>query len=181
VTYGLVTGLVKEPADLTIVQIDAHADLMDKLDGRSWSHGTVMRRLWEQGCKLVQVGLRSLSRSEYELATGDYRIVPYFAHQLHEKWPEVLDILHSLRGDVYLTVDVDGLDPSVIPSTGTPQPNGLSWRQTMEVFAAIGAADQCRLVGADVVELVPSPQPPGCDLTVAKLVSKLLAFWWAGR
>jgi agmatinase len=180
VTYGLVTGLVQEPAKLTIVQIDAHADLIDELDGRHWSHGTVMRRLWEQGCRLVQIGLRSLSRSEYELATGDDRITPYFAHQLPGKWPEVLDVLRGLEGDVYLTVDVDGLDPSVIPSTGTPQPNGLSWGQTMEVFRTLNVAGHCRLVGADVVELVASPHPPGCDLIVAKLVAKLLAFRWIG-
>lgn len=180
-TYGLVTGLVEEPAELTIVQIDAHADLIDELDGRRWSHGTVMRRLWEQGCRLVQIGLRSLSRSEYGLATGDDRIMPYFAHQLPEKWPDVLDVLHGLRGDVYLTVDLDGLDPSVIPSTGTPQPNGLSWPQAIEVFHAVSTSQGCRLLGADVVELVASPHPPGCDLTAAKLVQKLLAFWWMGK
>jgi agmatinase len=180
-TYGLVTGLIENPADLTIVQVDAHADLIDELDGHRWSHGTVMRRLWEQGCRLVQIGVRSLSRSEHELATSDDRITPYFAHQLPEKWPDVLDALRGLEGDVYLTVDVDGLDPSLIPSTGTPQPNGLNWSQTMEVFRALAAAKRCRMVGADVVELVASPHPPGCDLIAAKLVAKLLAFWWVGR
>ena len=68
-TYGLVTGLVDDPADVTVVQIDAHADLADTLHGRRWSHGTVMRRLWERGCRLVQIGIRSLTRSEYDVAT----------------------------------------------------------------------------------------------------------------
>ena len=65
-TYGVVTGLVDDPAEVTIVQIDAHADLADELGDRRWSHGTVMRRLWERGCRLVQIGIRSLSRAEHE-------------------------------------------------------------------------------------------------------------------
>ena len=65
-----------------------------------------------------------------------------------------------LEGKVYLTVDVDGLDPSIIPSTGTPQPGGLSWRQTMEIFRVLLSESHCRLIGADVVEFVASPVPP---------------------
>jgi len=180
-TYGVVTGLVDDPAEVTVVQIDAHADLIDELDGRRWSHGTVMRRLWERGCRLVQIGIRSLSRAEYELAAAGDRITTYYAHQLAHNWQAVLDTLGALRGKVYLTIDVDGLDPAVIPSTGTPQPNGLSWAQTMEVIRCVTTAPQCRLIGADVVEFVASPHPPGCDLIAARLVMKVLAHWWRGR
>ena len=112
-------------AGVTVVQIDAHADLADELHGRRWSHGTVMRRLWEQGCRLVQIGIRSLSREEYEVATAGPRIATYYAHRLEEQWAEVLETLRGLEGKVYLTIDVDGLDPSIIPSTGTPLPGGL--------------------------------------------------------
>lgn len=181
VTYGVVDGLVEDLSDLTIVQIDAHADLADKLEGQKWSHGTVMRRLWERGCRLVQIGVRSLSRPEYDLAANDDRITTYYAHRLAEQWEAVLRSIGQLRGQVYLTIDVDGLDPAVIPSTGTPQPDGLSWRQTMEVVRAVASVPECHFVGADVVEYVPSPHPPGCDPIAAKLVAKVLAFWETSR
>ena len=181
VTYGVIGGLVDDPAEVTIVQLDAHGDLADKLGGRHWSHGTVMRRLWERGCRLMQIGIRSMTRDEYDVATGSPRIVTYFAYRMEEQWPEILDALRRLEGKVYLTVDVDGLDPSIIPSTGTPQPDGLSWRQTMEIFRVLLTESHCQLIGADVVEFVASPVPPGCDPAAARLATKLLAWWWKGR
>ncbi len=181
VSLGLAPGLVDDLSKLTIVQVDAHADLIDELDGQRLSHGTVMRRLWERGCRLVQIGVRSLSRPEYELAGSDTRITTFFAHRLAEQWHDILHTLQRLEGEVYLSIDVDGLDPGVIPSTGTPQPDGLSWRQTVEVIQAVSRAPDARFCGADVVEFVPSPHPPGCDLIAAKLVAKILAFWWTGR
>ncbi len=176
-TYGVVTGLAADPAEVTIVQVDAHADLADELSGRHWSHGTVMRRLWERGCRLVQIGVRSLSRPEYELVRSGPRIETFFAHELAARWDELLHLLARLEGSVYLSFDVDGLDPSIIPSTGTPQPNGLSWPQAMEVIRAVMNAP-CDLLGADVVEFIASPSSPGCDLNAARLVMKILAYWF---
>jgi agmatinase len=181
VTYGVVTGLVDDPAEVTLVQIDAHADLIDELDGQRWSHGTVMRRLWERGCRLIQIGVRSLSRSEYELAASEDRVATYYAHQLAARWEDLLARLGRLEGKVYLTVDVDGLDPSLIPSTGTPQPNGLTWSQTIELIRCLATSSRCSLLGADLVELIASPHPPGCDALAARLVAKILAFWAVGR
>ncbi len=181
VTYGVVTGLVDDPAEVVVVQIDAHADLADELDGRRWSHGTVMRRLWERGCRLVQIGVRSLSREEHRLAAAEPRITTYYAHRLKDQWSEVLETLRGLEGKVYLTIDVDGLDPSIVPSTGAPLPGGLSWGETMEVVRALSWQSRCRLIGGDIVEFVPSPASPGCDPTVARLAAKLLAWWWVGR
>ncbi len=180
-SFGAAAGLAGDLGRLTIVQIDAHADLIDSLDGRRWCHATVMRRLWDQGCRLVQIGVRSLAREEFELARSDPRITTFFAHRLAERWKALLATLDALKGPVYLTIDVDGLDPAVIPSTGTPQPGGLSWFQTMEIIRHLACARRARWLGADVVELVASPHPPGCDLTAARLVSKLLAWWWTGR
>jgi agmatinase len=181
ITYGVVAGLVDDLAEVTVVQIDAHADLADELHGRRWSHGTVMRRLWEQGCGLVQIGIRSLTRSEHVVATAGPRIATYYAHRLEDQWTEVLESLRRLEGKVYLTIDVDGLDPSIIPSTGTPLPNGLSWRQTIDVVRVLATESRCRLIGADIVEFVPSAVPPGCDPIAARLAAKVLAWWWAGK
>jgi agmatinase len=186
VTYGMLTGMaenlhVENLHDVTLVHIDAHADLADKLGGKTWSHGTVMRRLWEKGCRLLQIGIRSLSREEFELASTGDRIKTFYAHQFPELWPEVIERLRRLEGKVYLSIDVDGLDPSIIPSTGTPQPNGLSWRQTMDVLRAVAENRSIDWFGADVVEFVPSPHPPGCDPTAARLVAKILAYRHVGR
>ena len=180
-SLGAVAGLCDDLQRLTIVQIDAHADLIDRLDGLALSHGTVMRRLWERGAHIVQIGVRSLSREEFELIAAGPRICTFFAHQLPDRFPEALDLLGRLEGDVYLSIDIDGLDSALVPSTGTPQPDGLSWRQTMAVLRAVAAAPRARLLGADLVEFVPSPHPPGCDLTAAKLAVKVLAWWQAGR
>jgi agmatinase len=140
-----------------------------------------MRRLWERGCRLVQIGIRSLSSEEHELADSGQRIATFYAHQLHERWGELLAVLADLRGKVYLTVDVDGLDPGIIPSTGTPQPGGLTWRQAMDVIRSVTRAPAARLLGADLVEFVPSPHPPGCDPAAARLAMKILAWWWSAR
>jgi len=175
VTHGMVAGLADDLADVTVVQIDAHADLADTLNGLRWSHGTVMRRLWEQGCRLIQIGIRSQTKSEYELASSSPRITTFYAHELPGRWAEALERLRCLEGPAYLTIDVDGLDPSVVPSTGTPVPDGLSWRQTIEVVRAV-MQSPCRLLGADIVEFVPSPIPPGCDPAAARLALKVLAF-----
>jgi len=180
-SLGAVAGLCENLDRLTIVQIDAHADLIDQLDGRKVSHGTVMRRLWERGARLLQLGVRSLSREEFELISTGERVRTFFAHQLPDRFDEALDTLGRLEGDVYLSMDIDGLDSSVVPSTGTPQPDGLSWRQTMAILRAVASAPQARLLGADLVEFVPSPHPPGCDLTAAKLAVKTLAWWHVGR
>jgi len=211
-TYGTVTGLVDDPAELTLVQLDAHADLIDELDGRRWSHGTVARRLWEEGCSLLQIGVRSLSRAEHELIGRGPRITTYYAHQLeriprnsggenafetaeirrHERhasvpcapddrWETLCESLRRLEGKVYLSIDVDGLDPAILPSTGTPQPGGLTWQQTMEILDALRDARRCDWIGADVVEYVPAPHPPGCDPTAARLVMKVLAAWTRWR
>ena len=89
--------------------------------------------------------------------------------------------VRRLEGKVYLTLDVDGLDPSIIPSTGTPMPGGLSWWQTLDVVRVLTTESRCRLIGADVMEFVPSAVPPGCDPVAARLTAKVLAWWWQGQ
>jgi agmatinase len=175
-TYGMLTGLCDDLSDVTVVHLDAHGDIADTLGGLKWSHGTVMRRLWERGCRFLQIGIRSICRDEYEVISTSDRITTFYAHEFPERWPEVLESLRRLEGKVYFTLDVDGLDPSIIPSTGTPQPNGLSWRQTMDVIRGVAENPKIDWFSSDMVEFVPSPHPPGCDLTAARLAMKVLAF-----
>ena len=183
VTYGIVRGLYsdEELKNLTIVQIDAHCDLVDELEGRRWSHGTVMRRLLDHGCSFIQIGIRSLSKEEHELVDGEPRVQVFYAHRLAQQWEELLVRLESLAGNVYLSFDVDGMDPSVIWSTGTPQPQGLTWSQAMEILRTLFLRSRATFRGADLVEYIPDPSPPGCDTTACKLISRLLAYWWTGR
>lgn len=189
-TYGVVRGLYsdEELRRLTIVQVDAHCDLIDELEGRRWSHGAVMRRLLAHGVRLLQIGIRSLSKEEYVLAQSREEIEIYYAHELHPdsgppegRWEDLLSHLRGLSGEVYLSFDVDGLDPSILPSTGTPQPDGLSWREAMALMRALFSNRKCSIRGADVVEFIPDPNPPGCDTLPCKLISRMLAYWWAGR
>ncbi|MBE7558881.1 agmatinase [bacterium] len=183
VTYGIVRGLYSENElrDLTIVQIDAHCDLIDQLEGEQWSHGTVMRRLLAHGCRFIQIGVRSLSKEEYLLAQGNPNIDIYYAHELHQRRQALLSRLADLTGDVYVSFDVDGLDPSVIWSTGTPQPDGLSWQEAMAVLRALFSNRRCCIRAADLVEFIPDPNPPGCDTTACKIISRMLAYWWTGQ
>ncbi len=174
-TYGMIRGIVEDPESLTIVHIDAHADLIDRLDGRRWSHGTVMRRISELGCRIIQIGIRSLSREEYDFLSASKRITTFFAHRMREMWPELILRLRELEGPVYLSIDIDGMDPSLAPSTGTPMPGGLSWEETLEVVrtVALSGADW---LGADIVEFIPSAVLPGYGMAPARLLAKILAY-----
>ncbi len=176
VTWGAVMGLARNGRMPHIVQIDAHADLIDVLNGEKWSHGAVMRRLVEEGCPVTQIGIRSLSRDEYDFSKDSTAVETFYAWNLPGRWDELMERLRGLDGDIYLTVDVDGLDPAVIPSTGTTQPDGLSWRQTMDIIRTVCAAPRARLIGADVVEYIACPHPPSYDIVAARLVMKILAF-----
>ncbi len=126
-----------------------------------------MRRLWEQGCSLVQIGIRSLTRSEHAVAMTGPRIATYYAHHLAEQWSEVLEVLRRVEGKVYLTIDIDSLDPSIIPSTGTPLRTGCRGGRRSTWCASWRQKVRSELVGEDVMEFVPSavlpaatPRPP---------------------
>ncbi|MFT5127648.1 MAG: agmatinase [Rhodothermales bacterium] len=168
-TYGLARGAVDDLSQLTVVQIDAHADLRDRLHGDHWSHGTVMRRLWEQGANLLQIGIRSLCSSEHALIQREDRIRCFYAHQLSDCGSLLAEIA-AISGPIYLSIDVDGLDLGLVSSTGTPDPGGLTWRQALRIIDAAAP----RLVGADIVEYIPAAFTP-LDAVPARLAARLLA------
>jgi agmatinase len=178
ITPALVRGVrrvIGEP--LVIVQIDAHADLRDSYQGESWSHACAMRRVMEENPgPAVQIGIRSYSREEAEyLKENRSRITLWSAEALHPgNHPEFLDWLRAtVRGKkTYVTIDVDGLDPSVVPATGTPEPDGLAWRQAVEILGAVAAAAE--VVGIDCVELAPQPGHHIADFAVARLLAETL-------
>ncbi|MFI4897931.1 MAG: agmatinase [Phycisphaerales bacterium JB059] len=156
---------------LTVVQIDAHSDLRDSYHGSGLNHACVMARAREVA-EIVQVGLRSVSREE--LGTMDPART-FWAHEIvdapDEAWMRRVEAL--LAGDVYVTIDLDGFDPSIVPATGTPEPGGLGWGQVSRLLGRI--AERARIVGGDVVELCPQPGQHASAQVGAKITQRLIS------
>jgi agmatinase len=162
---------------LTVVQIDAHSDLRDEYEGSPFSHACVARRLLENERieQVLQLGIRSVSAEEVAFARANPdRVRIWFAEDVRaEAWRDALtDRLRGRR--VYLTIDVDGLDPAVVPATGTPEPDGLSWSETLAVVRTVAQA--APIVAIDCVELAPHAGQHAADFAVAKLLYKTISY-----
>jgi len=167
ITPHLIKPLLKKYPDLSVLQIDAHTDMRDKWEGSKNSHACAMRRVQELGVKnIVQVGIRNTAKEEQQ-----------FLRQKNIFWGgkyKLEQILDKLTDDVYLTFDVDGLDISIMPATGTPEPGGLTYSQVLEIIKA--TAQKKNLVAADFVELSPIKNIPAYDFLVAKLIYSLISY-----
>ncbi len=175
ITPALVSAVSRKYSDLSVLQIDAHADMRDAYMGTPHNHACAMRRSLEHA-RLTQVGIRSLSTEEAEVLPRLNTQVFYdFDMRRDPKWIDA--VVESLGPHVYVTIDVDGLDPSIMPATGTPEPGGLSWQ---EITALLRATAQRRtIVSADVVELSPIPGLVAPSFLCAKLLYKLLTYRFA--
>ncbi len=163
---------------LTVLQIDAHTDLRPEYEGSPYSHASVMHRVHDR-VDIVAVGIRALTREERELARGSGRIHLFFADDLHEGDAWIDDVVARLGDDVYVTFDVDGLDPSLVPSTGTPEPGGLLWYPALKLLRRVFR--ERNVVGCDVVELAPIPGFHAPDFLVAKLIYKMIGYRFEER
>jgi agmatinase len=166
---------------LTIVQIDAHADLRPELDGEAYSHACAAGRSLDLGVgRLLQVGIRAYSKEEAEIIENDERITTFFARDTqsptsgHESWKAWLSELSTLEGPVHLTIDIDGLDGSLVPATGTPVPGGLSYWQAIETIQAVFKAPKAVVISADVNEIVAHEGSPLTEFTAAMLATKAI-------
>ncbi len=168
-----------QPREFSVLQIDAHADLRAEYEGTPWSHACVMRRLCQDGVilprQLVAVGLRAYCREEADFMLNTQ---PFPMHQIRAWQREGVGgwqqrVVDALQNNVYVTFDVDGLDPSIMPATGTPVPGGLLWDETLELFRLIKSSGR-QVVGLDMVELAPHPAHPHCDFAVAQMIYKIL-------
>jgi agmatinase len=157
---------------LSVLQIDAHADLRDTYDGTPYSHASAMRRILET-CPAVQVGIRSLSAEEVHVIPRLPTRV-FYAKDLYSNASWIESAVEALTDNVYLTLDVDGIDPSIIPSTGTPEPGGLTWYQTLSLLREL--ARKRNVVGMDVVELSGGTTEKVSSFVTAKLVYKAIAY-----
>ena len=171
VTAGALQGLERLSGRIGVVQFDAHADLREEYEGTIHSHACAMRRALEMGFSLFQLGVRSLSFEEEvfrrDLGIGRLDAADIFRKGIPERiFPE------DFPPNIYLTIDVDVFDPSLMPSTGTPEPGGLLWYQMMQILERVIA--RRNMVGFDVVELAPIPGFHAPDFTVARLLYNLM-------
>lgn len=174
VSCGVIKAFSEKFEKLTILQIDAHADLRDDYHGSIYNHACVMRRAQDFG-KVVQVGIRSMCIEE---KPNMIRENMFFSHEIRNNPNWMIDVVAQLGENVYLSIDLDGFDPSVIPSTGTPEPGGLTWWQVTYLIKLVN--QRCQVVGFDVVELCPNPADKSSDLAASKLVYQILSqrFRW---
>lgn len=161
----------------SILQIDAHADLRESYGGTPHSHACIMARAHDLGLPFVQVGIRALSEEErlFLRRRGLDRNV-YYAHRIAEQTGDdwMMEVAERLEDDVYITVDIDGLDPTLVPATGTPVPGGLGWYQTLRLLKRV--AKRRRIIGLDLVELAPIPGFHAPDFLAARLVYKMIGY-----
>jgi agmatinase len=172
ITPPLVAAAACKYSNLSVLQIDAHADLRDSYMGTPHNHACAMRRSLDHA-RLTQVGIRSMSTEEAEAAGSLNTTIFYDVHM--RKDPQWIDrVVDSLTDHVYLTIDVDGLDPAIMPATGTPEPGGLSWYEALALLRATMA--RRTVVACDVVELSPVPGLVAPNFLCAKLIYKILGY-----
>lgn len=171
---------------MTLIQVDAHADLRDQLGGERFSHGTAVRRSLDAGVgKVVQIGTRALSREEAEFSQTDERVETWYARDFmgvcdgQVGWAALMDRIAQIEGPVWLTFDVDGLDGSLVPDTGTPVPGGLSHWAAVEIIEGLFASG-AEVIGADVNEIVPGDDRL-TQFNAALIATKILAAHIASR
>lgn len=172
VSVGALRALVQQRGtDFTVLCLDAHLDLRDEYQGSKFSHACTMRRALDMGLEVRHIGTRSCSAPEMELVRG-HGLKPTWARTVHNNPDWLEQALEGLDGPVYLSLDVDGLDSGIMPATGTPEPGGLSWAQTIAWLEAVCA--RCPVVGLDVVELAPILGMSAWDFTAAKLTHRAM-------
>lgn len=168
VSIGSIRAFNESFEDLTVVQIDAHADLRPEYEGSKCNHACAVYEASKKA-NLIQVGIRSMDVSETEHMDENQ---VYFAHDLYEDWMD--DAIGQMTPNVFITIDLDAFDPSILPSTGTPEPGGLFWYETLEFLKMM--FKKKNVVGFDIVELCPNENEKSSDFLAAKLYYKMLSY-----
>lgn len=172
VTIGVVQAMKEKYSSISVLQLDAHADMRDSYQNSSFSHASVGRRIFEM-CPLVQAGVRSMCMEEARfIEENEVKIfTPDF---ITDDSDPVKKICANLSEDVYITVDLDVLDPSIMLATGTPEPGGILWNDLIRLIR--GVSENCTIRGFDIVELCPIPGIVAPDFTAAKLTYRLMGY-----
>jgi agmatinase len=174
VSAGIAQAIHAVYGNFVLVQIDAHSDLRESYEGSSYSHASVSKRIFDMGATIAQFGIRSICREEIDLIRGEReRLRVWFAEDVHAGG-HLAPLAELVRGrNVFLTIDLDGLDPALVAATGTPEPGGLTWAQTLDIVRTVAEAGN--IVATDCVELAPIPGQHASDFLAAKLVYKVIS------
>ena len=170
VSNGTIKAHANSFKNLSILHLDAHGDSRDIYEGNKYSHACVIARAKEVVKNIVSVGIRAVDSSEIERMNKNK---VFFAHDIYNSTDWIKKVVNELSENVYITIDVDVFDPSIIPSTGTPEPGGLNWYQVTGLLKEV--AKRRNITGFDVVELCPSDNKAS-DFTIAKLIYQLLSY-----
>ncbi len=172
ITPPVVAALAAQHKNLSVLQIDAHADLRDSFMGTRHSHGCAMRRTLEHA-RCTQVGIRSLSAEE-AAAIPSLQTTIFYDYNMRQDGQWMDRVVDSLTDDVYITIDCDGFDPAIMPAVGTPEPGGLSWYEGLALLRRV--IERRRVVGCDIVELCPMPGNVAPNFLCARLLYKILSY-----
>ncbi len=170
ISIGAINAFARRFKKLTVLQLDAHTDLRNEYEGSAYNHACVMARAKEVA-PIVQVGIRSMSAEELDIVDRD-RV--FFSHSLNYDKSLYKQALNLLSENVYITIDLDVFDPSIMPSTGTPEPGGPGYFELMHFLRDV--ASSRKVVGFDVVELCPSAHNKAPDFLAAKVIYQLLSY-----
>jgi len=170
VSIGSIRAYARKYKNLTVLQLDAHSDLRDEYNGSKYNHACVMARA-RQLCPVVQVGIRSMDSSEKQSLQKQN---VFFAKDIYNNRDWIPKAVSKLSDNVYITIDLDVFDPSIMPSTGTPEPGGLFWYDVLAFLKAV--FEKTNVVGFDVVELSPDSRNKAPDFLAAKLIYKALTY-----
>ena len=170
VSIGTIRAFNEMFPNLTVLHIDAHADLRKSYDGSSCNHACAVYEA-SQNTNLIQVGIRSMDVKEKSIMNLEKT---YFAHDMaiDTSWTD--SAIDQMTGNVYITFDLDAFDPSILPSTGTPEPGGLLWYETLDFLKQVFT--EKNVVGFDIVELCPNKSEKSSDFLAAKLYYKMLSY-----
>lgn len=174
VTNGFVKSHLKKYPDLCVLQIDAHSDLRERYHGNIYSHASVMARVHEMDVPLTQVGIRAQCKEESDLIKSSKNIHTFYAHQIRSNSNWMDNAIRTLSHNVYLTIDADGFDPSIMPCVGTAEPNGLFWQETLDFLSKV--IKKKNVIGFDIVEIAPKEGDILTQYNCAKLLYRLVGY-----
>jgi len=169
-TAGTVRAYRERFDKLSVLQLDAHADLRDEYEGSRFNHACAMRRVVEM-CPIVQVGIRSMSADDQDFIQRN-KMSPFYAREAALNEKDEKEIVSALSNDVYITIDLDAFDPSIMSAVGTPEPGGMGWYEVLRLLKRV--AKERHIVGFDIVELAPREGPASCTYLAARLAYKLI-------
>ncbi len=170
ISIGIMKALYEKYADITILQLDAHADLRPEYNGSPYNHACAVHQA-AMNSNLIQVGIRSMDMSEKKYLNPNQC---YFAHRLMYSDGWMKKVIKQMTDKVYITIDLDVFDPAIMPATGTPEPGGLDWYTVIRLLRRV--FQEKNVLGFDIVELAPIENNPAPDFLTAKLYYKLLSY-----